>query len=137
MSATLLLAANPLPLTLITCLDDLGYEVVTAEGGRGMLEHLGRRTLDLLILDADMLMASGLGTCEKLTCLLKHYDLPVIMTSTLSNFRERSVTHLVNAKVVLHSPMAGEVAAMVEGLLGNAYQKLTQADEARRWRTAS
>ena len=136
MSATLLLTANPLPLMLVTCLDDLGYEVVTAESGRGMLEYLGRRTPDLLILDADMLMASGLGTCEKLHRLLEHRDLPVVMTSTLSDFCERSVAHLVNAKVVLRSSIAGEVAATVEGLLGRAQQNPAHED-ARRWRTAS
>ena len=139
MSATILLAANPLPLALVTCLEDLGYEVITAEDGRGALERLGWHTPNLLILDADMLMASGLGTCDRLRCLLEFHDFPVVMTSTLSDFRERSVAHLMNAKVVLNRPIAGEVAAVVEGLLGSVQARKTtqEVEDVRLWRTAS
>ena len=138
MPATILLAANPLPLALVTCLDDLGYEVVTAEDGREVLAHLGRQTPALLILDADTLVESGLGTCDRVRCLLEHHNLPVVMTSTLSDFRERSVAHLVNAKVVLDRPLAGEVAAVVEGLLGSVQVRTVQeVEDARLWRTAS
>ena len=136
MPATILLAANPLPLALVTCLDDLGYEVKTVEDGREALAHLGRRTPNLLILDADMLMESGLGTCGALHYLLERHTLPVVMTGTLSDFREKSVAQLIKAKVTLHEPMAGEVAAVVEGLLGSAHQSDVQEVE-RLWRTAS
>ena len=139
MSATILLAANPLPLALVTCLEDLGYEVATAEDGRGTLQSLGRRTPDLLILDADMFMVSGLGTCEKLRCLLEYHHLPVVMTSTLSDFREQSAAQLVSAKVVLSNPIVGEIAATVEGLLGSVQTRTTaqEVEDARLWRTAS
>ena len=139
MSATIFLAANPLPLALVTCLEDLGYEVATAEDGRGTLQSLGRRTPDLLVLDADMFMVSGLGTCNKLRCLLEHHTFPVVMTSALSDFREQSVAHLMNAKVVLNQPIAGEVAAVVEGLLGSVQTRTTaqEVEDARLWRTAS
>ena len=139
MAATVLLTANPLPLALVTCLDGLGYEVVTAEDGRGTLEHLGRHMPDLLILDADTLMASGLGTCHRLRCLPEYSDLPIVLTSTLSDLRERSAAHLMNAKVVLNRPLAGEVAAVVEGLLGSARVRDTvqEVEDARLWRTAS
>ncbi len=139
MSAKILLAANPLPLALVMCLEDLGYEVATVEDGHGALESVQRRTPDLLILDADMLMTSGLGTCDRLHCLLEHHNLPVVMTSTLSNFREQSIAHLMNAKVVLNRPIAGEVAAVVEGLLGSVQAQRTtrEVEDARLWRTAS
>lgn len=139
MPATILLAANPLPLALVTCLDDLGYEVKTVEDGREALAHLGTRAPDLLILDADMLMESGLGTCNTLRCTLERHTLPVVMTSTLSDFRERSVAHLMNAKVVLNRAIAGEVAAVVEGLLGSVQTRTTtqEVEDARLWRTAS
>ena len=137
MPAKILLAASPLPLALVTCLDDLGYEVVTAEDGRETLAYLRRQTPDLLILDADTLMESGLGTCDKLRCSSEYHALPIVMTSTLSDFREGSVAQLMNAKVVLHSPMAGEVAAVVEGLLGSVQVRTVQEVEARLWRTAS
>ena len=139
MSAKILLAANPLPLALVMCLEDLGYEVATVEDGRGALESVQRRTPNLLILDANMLMASGLGTCDRLHCLLEHHHLSVVMTSTLSDFRERSVAQLMNAKVVLNRPIAGEVAAVVEGLLGSVQAQNTtrEVEDARLWRTAS
>ena len=138
MPVTILLAANPLPLALVTCLDDLGYEVKTVEDGREAVASLRRQTPDLLILDADTFMASGLGTCDRLRCLLEHHDLPVVMTSTLSDFREWSAAQLMNAKVTLHNPMAGEVAAVVEGLLGSVQVRTVQeVEDARLWRTAS
>ena len=139
MSATILLAANPLPLALVTCLEDLGYEVATVEDGRGTLQGLERYTPNLLILDADMLMASGLGTCDRLHGSLEHHNLPVVMMSTLAAFREQSVAHLLDAKVVLNRPIAGEVAAVVEGLLGSIQIGNTaqEVEDARLWRTAS
>ena len=143
MSATILLAANPLPLSLTSCLEDLGYEVVMAEDGRSVLGFLQHQTPDLLILDATTLMASGLDVCKKLKCVSGQRDLSVVMTSTLSGVREQSAAQLVGAKVVLDRPKAGEVAAMVEGLLdtiqmgGQNRAPDTAREDARLWRTAS
>ena len=132
MSATILLAANPLPLSLVTYLEALGHEVMMAENGHRTLGFLERQTPDLLILDAGVLMTSGLATCDSLCCLLGQRDLSVVMTSALSSFCERSAARLIGAKMVLKNPSSSEIAALVEGLLGDV-----QVAPARRWRTAS
>ena len=132
MSATILLAANPLPLSLVTYLEALGHEVMMVEDGRRALGFLQRHTPDLLILDAGVLMMSGLGTCDSLGCVLGQRDLSVVMTSALAGFRERSAAQLTRARVVLKRPTAGEVAAVAEALLSDL-----QVAPTRRWRTAS
>ena len=129
--SAILLAANLLPLSLVTYLETLGYEVTMAEDGRGLLRSLQRQTPDLLILDAGVLLTSGLGTCDSLGRVLEQRDLSVIMTSALSGLSERSVAQLARARVVLNHPTAGEVAAVAAGFMGDIQTP------ARLWRTAS
>lgn len=138
MPAKILLAANPLPLALVTCLEDLGYEVTVVEEGQDVLRSLQRHTPSLLILDADMLLESDIGTCDRLHRSLSFAGFPIVMTSAVSGLREQSAARIIGAKVVLNSPVAGEVAAMAEGLLGGVQKRQeVEAEDARLWRTAS
>ena len=132
MAASVLLVTNPLPLSLVTCLEDLGYAVMMAEDGRAALHHLEQRKPDLLIIDAEVLVASGLGTCTRLRSVLEDAALPVVMWSALAGLREQSTAQLIGARMTLSNPTASEVAAVVEGLLCHV-----QPEPARLWRAAS
>ena len=105
-----------------------------AEDARGALYHLEQRPPDLLIMDAGVLAASGLGTCKELQGKLETLGLPVILLSTLAGLREQSAARLVDAYMTMSHPTTSEVVAVVEGLLGHVG---LSHEAPRLWRTAS
>jgi adenylate cyclase len=60
-----------------------GYEVLTAVGGRSALETLGRRAVDLVLLDVMMPDLDGYAVLQSMKSAPELRDIPVLMISAL------------------------------------------------------
>jgi len=60
-----------------------GYEVLTADGGRSALDILGKRALDLVLLDVMMPDLDGYAVLQRLKADPALRDIPVLMISAL------------------------------------------------------
>ncbi|MDR1039373.1 MAG: response regulator [Deltaproteobacteria bacterium] len=63
-----------------------GYDVVTAENGKGLLELIEREKPDVVVLDIKMVDYNGLDLLQDIRN--KHYDLPVILCSAYDTFKD-------------------------------------------------
>lgn len=66
-------------------LQDDGYEVITLQDGRDLLEVVDRERPDCIVLDIKMREFNGLDLLQQLR--RKYYDLPVILNSAYSSFK--------------------------------------------------
>ncbi len=67
-------------------LTEEGYEVITAEGGLGLLERIEREKPDLVVLDIKMVDYNGLDLLQDIRN--KFYDLPVVLCSAYDTFKD-------------------------------------------------
>lgn len=66
-----------------------GYEVITADSGKAVLELLEVESPDLILLDVIMDDGDGYQTCRKLKRNPATKDIPVVMVSSKSNDVDR------------------------------------------------
>ncbi len=67
-------------------LQDVGYEVITAESGYRLLELIEQEKPDLVILDIKLVDYNGLDLLQDIRA--KFYDLPVILSTAYDTFKE-------------------------------------------------
>ena len=67
-------------------LSEDGYEVITAEGGQGLMERLANESPDAVILDIKMQDYNGLDLLQDIRN--QYYDLPVILCSAYDTFKD-------------------------------------------------
>jgi two-component system, response regulator, stage 0 sporulation protein F len=67
-------------------LKEEGYDVITAEGGYGLLERIQEDKPDLVVLDIKMVDYDGLDLLQDIRN--KFYDLPVILSTAYDTFKE-------------------------------------------------
>ncbi len=67
-------------------LQDVGYEVITAESGYKLLELIEQEKPDLVILDIKLVDYNGLDLLQDIRA--KFYDLPVILSTAYDTFKE-------------------------------------------------
>ncbi|MCB2189647.1 MAG: response regulator [Deltaproteobacteria bacterium] len=67
-------------------LTDEGYDVVTADSGRDLLERIEKEKPNLIILDIKMVDYNGLDLLQDIRN--KYYDLPVILCTAYDTFKE-------------------------------------------------
>ncbi|SFM62636.1 response regulator [Thermodesulforhabdus norvegica] len=67
-------------------LQDAGYEVITAEGGHGLIELIESEKPDLIILDIKLVDYNGLDLLQDIR--QKFFDLPVILSTAYDTFKE-------------------------------------------------
>ena len=84
-------------------LRDEGYEVVTAKDGYKLIDKIRSDKPDLIILDIKMAGYNGLDLLQEIR--REFYDLPVILCSAYSSFRDECKSISANAYVVKSSDL--------------------------------
>lgn len=82
---------------------DEGYQVVTAGDAREGIETIKREKLDLVIMDIRMPAMDGLEAIGKILGLKK--DIPIILNSAYSNYKEDFMSWAADAYVVKSSDL--------------------------------
>jgi two-component system response regulator (stage 0 sporulation protein F) len=82
---------------------DEGYQVVTAVNAREGIEKIKREKLDLVIMDIRMPAMDGLEAIGKILGLKK--DIPIILNSAYSNYKEDFMSWAADAYVVKSSDL--------------------------------
>jgi len=67
-------------------LSEEGYEVVTHDGGEGLLEKIEEEKPDLVVLDIKMGDYNGLDLLQEIRN--RYYDLPVVLCTAYDTFKE-------------------------------------------------
>ena len=96
-------------------LEDEGYEVIEADGGRKALEILesGQRP-DLVILDISMPDMDGIETLSKI--LARDNSIPVILNTAYSTYKDNFMTWSADAYIVKSSDL-DELKSTIKRLL--------------------
>lgn len=99
-------------------LTKMGYDLVTAHNGQEAIELARREKPDLILMDCQMPVLSGLEACRqiKLDSQLNHIPL-ILMTATPGIIAEDAVK--VKADAYIKKPFEdGELAIKIQQLLG-------------------
>ena len=94
-----------------------GYEVVLAESGREAIEKVGEDKPDLVIMDIRMPGMDGIESMGKI--LSRDNQLPVIINSAYSHYKENFMSWSADAYVVKSSDLSELIEKVVE-LLGSS-----------------
>jgi len=84
-------------------LRDEGYEVVTAKDGYRLIERIKKEKPDVVVLDIKMAGYNGLDLLQEIR--REFYDLPVILCSAYSSFKNEFKSVSANAYVVKSSDL--------------------------------
>jgi DNA-binding response OmpR family regulator len=82
---------------------DEGYEVVTAKDGYKLIDKIRSDQPDLIILDIKMAEYNGLDLLQEIR--REFYDLPVILCSAYSSYKDEGKSISANAYVVKSSDL--------------------------------
>jgi DNA-binding response OmpR family regulator len=100
-------------------LSSCGFSITVAESGIQCLDKLGKEKYDLLLLDFQMPVMTGLEVLRSLRSGKVHRSLPVIMLSAGSDTKSIIEAEGVQADLYLQKPLAmPTVAEAVKSLLG-------------------
>ena len=81
-----------------------GYEVVTASDGKDALEKIQEQLPDLIIMDINMPKMDGIETMGKI--LGKNRDIPVIINTAYSNYKDNFMSWAADAYIVKSSDLS-------------------------------
>jgi DNA-binding response OmpR family regulator len=96
-------------------LAEAGYEVVMAANGREALKKLETTKPDLIILDIVMPVMDGMETLGRI--IREHRDIPIILNTAYSSYRDDFMSWGADAYVVKSSDLS-ELMAKVREILG-------------------
>ncbi len=92
-----------------------GYEVVTASDGKDALEKVQKQLPDLIVMDINMPKMDGIETMGKI--LGKNKEVPVIINTAYSNYKDNFMSWAADAYVVKSSDLS-ELKKTVKEILG-------------------
>ncbi|MDR1921776.1 MAG: response regulator [Candidatus Adiutrix sp.] len=98
-------------------LTEEGYEVITAEGGDGLLERIEQEKPGLVVLDIKMVDYNGLDLLQDIRN--KFYDLPVILCSAYDTFKDDMKSIAADHYVIKSFDLA-ELKSKIAELLAEA-----------------
>jgi DNA-binding response OmpR family regulator len=98
-------------------LAEAGYEVVMAANGREALKKLETAKPDLIILDIVMPVMDGMETLGRI--IREHRDIPIILNTAYSSYREDFMSWGADAYVVKSADLS-ELKAKVREILGGS-----------------
>ena len=81
-----------------------GYEVVTASDGKDALEKIQEQLPDLIIMDINMPKMDGIETMGKI--LGKNREIPVIINTAYSNYKDNFMSWAADAYIVKSSDLS-------------------------------
>ena len=85
-------------------LKDLGYDVITADGGVSGIELLKTNNIDLILLDLMMSDIYGLNVLKYIKETEEFKNIPVIMQTGITDSNEINTAYKLGAAYVLHKP---------------------------------
>ena len=91
-----------------------GYEVVTASDGKDALEKIQEQLPDLIIMDINMPKMDGIETMGKI--LGKNKEIPVIINTAYSNYKDNFMSWAADAYIVKYSDLV-ELKSTVKEVL--------------------
>ncbi len=92
-----------------------GYEVVTASDGKDALGKVQKQLPDLIVMDINMPKMDGIETMGKI--LGKNKEVPVIINTAYSNYKDNFMSWAADAYVVKSSDLS-ELKKTVKEILG-------------------
>ena len=81
-----------------------GYEVVTASDGKDALGKIQEQLPDLIVMDINMPKMDGIETMGKI--LGKNRDIPVIINTAYSNYKDNFMSWAADAYIVKSSDLS-------------------------------
>jgi len=85
-----------------------GYEVITADSGKAVLELMNAETPDVIMLDIIMENGDGYQTCRTLKRNPDTKDIPVVMVSSKSNDVDRKWAMKLGASDYITKPYSDD-----------------------------
>ena len=95
-----------------------GYEVVTASDGKDALEKVQEQLPDLIVMDINMPKMDGIETMGKI--LGKNKEIPVIINTAYSNYKDNFMSWAADAYIVKSSDLSELKNAVKEVLVKKA-----------------
>jgi sigma-B regulation protein RsbU (phosphoserine phosphatase) len=97
------------------CLEQHGYEVLTARNGKDALAILDREKIDLVLLDIIMPLLNGVEVTKIIKRNPSTREIPVIVISTMTEYKDRVEFFRIGASDYMPKPIDnGELMARVE-----------------------
>ncbi|OHB86928.1 MAG: two-component system response regulator [Planctomycetes bacterium RIFCSPHIGHO2_02_FULL_40_12] len=93
-----------------------GYEVVTASNGREALEKVQVQLPDIVIMDINMPKMDGIEAIGKI--LSKNKEIPVIINTAYSNYKDNYMSWAADAYIVKSSDLS-ELKDTIKKVLAN------------------
>jgi DNA-binding response OmpR family regulator len=93
-----------------------GYEVVTASNGKEALEIIKEKLPDIIIMDINMPKMDGIDTMGRI--LSKNKEIPVIINTAYSNYKDNYMAWAADAYIVKSSDLS-ELKNKIKELLAN------------------
>ncbi|MBC8554143.1 MAG: response regulator [Candidatus Brocadiales bacterium] len=81
-----------------------GYEVVTASDGKEALEKVQEQLPDIIIMDINMPKMDGIETMGRV--LSKNKEIPIIINTAYSNYKDRFMSWAADAYIVKSSDLS-------------------------------
>ena len=98
-----------------------GYEIVIAEDGKDVLKKVQEQPLDLVVMDINLPMMDGLDIMDWI--LSKHRNIPTIINTTYSSYKDNFMTWAADAFIVKSSDVT-ELKNKIKELITNKRQRL-------------
>ncbi len=98
-----------------------GYEIEIAEEGKDVLKKVQEQPLDLVVMDINLPMMDGLDIMDWI--LSKHRNIPTIINTTYSSYKDNFMTWAADAFIVKSSDVT-ELKNKIKELITNKRQRL-------------
>ena len=98
-----------------------GYEIVTAADGKEALGKVQKQLPDIIIMDIIMPKLNGIETIGRI--LSKHKEIPIIIHTAYSNYKDNFMSWAADAFIVKSSDLS-ELKDKIKELLTNKSQRL-------------
>jgi CheY-like chemotaxis protein len=93
-----------------------GYEVVTASNGKEALEKVQEKLPDIIIMDINIPKMDGIETMGRV--LSKNKEIPVIINTAYSNYKDSFMSWAADAYIVKSSDLS-ELKGKIKEVLAN------------------
>ena len=98
-----------------------GYEVVTATNGKDVLKKIQEQPLDLVVMDINLPKMDGIETIGWI--LSKHKNIPIIINTAYSSYKDNSMTWAADAFIAKSSDLT-ELKNKIKEITINKNQRL-------------
>jgi len=98
-----------------------GYEILTAADGKEALEKVQEQPPDLIIMDKNIPKMDGIEAMGRI--LNKHKDIPIIIHTAYSNYKDNFMSWAADAYIVKSSDLT-EIKNKIKEMITNKSQRL-------------